>query len=158
MNENPSTDKLLRLAPLVLRIAVAAVLVLNGMGRLAGGAELNVTQSVTADAAGVSVDANWDTVTAVAEFAIAGLLTIGWFTRLTTILVLGCIGYAASLSATSATGETINRLAELYQSSGPAFLFLGAACLSLLVSGPGCLGLDGRRSKRAATLDAVSVT
>jgi len=45
--------------------------------------------------------------------------------------------------------------ADIFQQEGHALALLAAGSVSLLVSGCGCLGVDGRRAARKALLQAA---
>jgi len=172
MIQSTSSDRLLRLAPLVLRSGVAAILIYNGFGQLSGLFGAETGQSLLTDAQGISLTANWETVLGAAEMAVGGLLAIGFFTRLTSLVVLSGVGYcvyasmgapapdvvvataheainqAAPASAELATESAVGLATQLFQSSAATILLLAAACGSLFVSGAGCFSLDTRHARR----------
>ncbi len=178
MIQTAPSDRLLRLAPLVLRSGVAAILIYNGFGQLSGLFGAETGQSLLADAQGISLTANWETVLGGAQMAVGGLLVLGFFTRLTSLVVLSGVGYCvyagmagAAPDVVSATAqEAISQVApvapaavelasdrsvglatQLFQSSGATILLLAAACASLFVSGAGCFSLDTRHNHRASS-------
>jgi uncharacterized membrane protein YphA (DoxX/SURF4 family) len=137
---------MLRVSPLVLRLGVAAALALYGVQQVGGMVGGDADQQAVVDDAGVSVTADWGAVLGVGALGVAGLLTLGLFTRLATLGVLGSVVYWAKTGMVERGGETAE-LAAAGPSIGPAelaMLLLAAACVSLLVSGCGCLGLDRR--------------
>lgn len=175
MNEKTSSDTLLRAAPLVLRLGVAAVLIYNGVNQTMTMFGAETGESFLANAQGVELAANWASLLGVGQLAVGGLLVVGFFTRLTSLAVLGAVGYCvlvgsgiippaagesvdlaaqgavnlASQDATAPASEAaVNLATQLFQTSGASLLLLAAACGSLLVSGAGCLGLDTRHSRR----------
>ena len=165
MNNTMSSDRLLRIAPLVLRWGVAAILIYNGLQQVTGmfGAERG--ESFLADIRGVELTANWESIVGAGQLAVGGLLAIGLLTRLTSLAVLGLAGYcvfAATGSAevettTAAAQETVGFAAQLFQTNGASLMMLAAVCGSLLVSGAGCLALDTRRGRRFNNAESAAV-
>ena len=45
--------------------------------------------------------------------------------------------------------------ADIFEQQGHALALLAAGCVSLLISGCGCLGVDGRRATRKALIQAA---
>jgi len=158
MNERSVRERLLHVSPLVLRLGVAGALAFHGVQQLnglVGGVE---GQHALADATGVNVSAAWHTVLGIGELCLAGLLTLGLFTRLATLPVLAGVALVSPLPAGSAESD-ISTLGQagLGEPNSLALMLLAATCLSLLISGCGCLGLDCRlfrRSSKRATQEA----
>jgi uncharacterized membrane protein YphA (DoxX/SURF4 family) len=150
MNERTMRDRLHALGPLVLRVGIALVLLHDGLGRAAGmfdrsaATAMDIDRPAVMQAAalatpeGVRFSADWGSLLGLGELAASGLLFVGLLTRLVTLPILGVLGYGltAGFPQTSMPANT------------GAMLLLGAACLSLLVSGGGCLAL--RRPRRRA--------
>lgn len=147
MIEQSSTGRHLYLAPLVLRLGLAAILAYSGYGQIAQVCGEESSQSITADEAGVAVLANWDSVVGAAELGIGALLLVGFWTRLVSVAVLGTLGYAGYVAMSTAGADTVSRVAQLFDSNRGAIMLLGAAFASLLVSGAGCVGLDCRKRR-----------
>lgn len=152
MNSTMGTDRFLRMAPLVLRLGISAVLLSGGVGQVSRMFGAETGESVLADNTGLAVNARWESVLGIAQVAVGGLLLLGLFTRLVSLAVLGGTGYGiyALLSATGAGADTAIPAAGLVNGSSGAMMLLAAACASLLFSGAGCMGLDcrNRASKR----------
>jgi uncharacterized membrane protein YphA (DoxX/SURF4 family) len=151
MNERSVRERLLHVSPLVLRLGVAAALAFHGVQQVNGLVDGAAGQHALADATGVNVSAAWHTVLGIAELCVAGLLTLGLFTRLATLPVLAGVVLVSPLLAGS-TESNISGLGEagLGEPSSLALMLLAATCLSLLISGCGCLGLDCRLFRRSA--------
>ena len=139
MNERSVRERLLHVSPLVLRLGVAAALAFHGVQQVNGLVDGAAGQHALADATGI------------AELCLAGLLTLGLFTRLATLPVLAGVVLASPLLAGSAE-DSISSLGEagLGEPSSLALMLLAASCLSLLISGCGCLGVDNRLFRRSS--------
>ncbi len=155
MNKKDPSDSLLRLAPLVLRLGLAAILIYGGVQQVLPVFSPESDQSMSADTAGVALSANWTTVVGAAECGVGGLLVLGLLTRLTSLGVLAAVGYSAYTATASAGAETVQYAAQMFDTSRAPMLLLAVACASLLVSGAGCLGVDCRKRKKAADAESV---
>ncbi|MCP4249544.1 MAG: DoxX family membrane protein [bacterium] len=150
MNDSNPRDRLLRVGPLVLRLGVAAVLAFHGLDQVGAVFDGTTGQQASLDASGVTLSAGWTTVVGAAELLLAGLLGIGFFTRLATLPVLAGV---AAIAPAVMGGSDKPMLSEL-TGAGPAevnglvLLLLAAVSVSLLCSGSGCLGIDSRRARR----------
>lgn len=150
MNHRTWRDRLHALGPTVLRWGVAAVLILDGLRRTgwaprslaevapgmntARPAEMlsQVVAAATQD--GVQFTAQWANLLGIAELAASGLLFIGLLTRWVALPVAGLSAYGL-VAGFSQPG---------LPSDAPAMALLGAAALSLMVSGGGFLSLRRR--------------
>ncbi|MHC4064516.1 MAG: DoxX family protein [Planctomycetota bacterium] len=144
---------MLYVSPLILRLGVATVLAYHGVQQVGGMLSGDAGQQAMADASGVNLSAAWSTVLGVGELCVAGLLTLGLFTRLATLPVLAGIALAGRALGSGADGAVPDLAAAgVGEVNSLVMMLLAATCLSLLVSGCGCLGLDrrffGRASKR----------
>ncbi len=144
MNEQGVRDRLLRVAPLVLRLGVAAVLATYGVQQVGGLVGGQAEQRAVVDAGGISVVAGWDTVLGCGSLGLAALLVVGLLTRLATLGVLGGVAIWARESLFGTGGESANATSAGLGAEHLVMLLLAAICASLLVSGCGCLGLDRR--------------
>ncbi|NOT00995.1 MAG: hypothetical protein HOP29_10240 [Phycisphaerales bacterium] len=150
MNATMGSDRMLRIAPLVLRLGIAAVLLTGGVRQISRMFGADTGESVLADNAGLSISARWESVLGIAQAAVGGLLVLGLFTRLVSAAVIAGAGYGTYTLITASNAETMTPIAQALDGSGGAMLLLAAACASLLFSGAGCLGLDcrARNAKR----------
>jgi uncharacterized membrane protein YphA (DoxX/SURF4 family) len=172
MNERTLRDRLHALAPLILRLGVAAVLAQHGLHRatplVVGPAadaanttaaeprpigdphESAVPETTGAAAAstGFTLSGNGGALLGVGELAAAALLAAGVFTRLCTLPILAILGYSMArtqgwLSLSPALG---------WSDDTTSLVLLAVACFSLLVCGGGCASWDSliwtRRRKR----------
>lgn len=180
MNEMQSVPKSSRLAPLVLRLGIAAVLAYGGLrhfgvpGLAAPASPTEAASPVTdtpiedamPDTAlpavtrgaddEVNLSVKQEDVIAAGQLLAAGALTFGLFTRLFTLAILGFIG-AVSYAGLAGAGDnaTLEFGAAIFQQHGQALALLAAACVSLLISGCGSLGLDRRRAARKALIKSA---
>lgn len=149
MNQATGSDRLLRMAPLVLRWSLAAILINSGVRQvmpLFGG---ETGQTIAASTNGVDISANWSNILGAGETLVGLSLVVGFLTRLTSLAVLSGIGYAGYSSCVNAGGETLSTAAQMFQSDRSAMLLMAAAFGSLLISGAGCVAFDGRKRRRA---------
>ena len=156
MIEQTSAGRHLYLAPLVLRLGLAGVLAYSGYGQIAPASGEETSQSLTADEEGVALLANWDSVIGAGQLAVGALLLVGFWTRWVSLAVLGTLGYGGYVAMSTAGAESVNQMAQLFDSNRGAILLLGAAFLSLLVSGAGCVGLDCRKQRLQAKNDTLT--
>ncbi len=154
MNTVSGSDRTLRLAPFVLRLGLAAILIHSGVSQIAPIFTPESGQSLATDAGGVAIQADWTTVAGVGQCLVGAMFLVGLFTRLTSFAVLGFIGYAAFASAGQADEGTLNAAGQMFTDASVPMLLLAAACGSLLVSGAGCAGLDGRRRRNVIPTDS----
>lgn len=150
MNDKPESNRALRIAPLVLRWSLAAILIYNGLQQVGSMTSGQQDQVVTASAEGVSavLSANWDSLLGLAEMGVGGLLAVGFLTRAIALTVIAVVLYGGSVRF-GYVGIAPASLAErMSQISAGAMMLLGAASASLLVSGCGYLGLDRLRGRR----------
>ncbi len=152
MNESTASNRLMRIAPLVLRLGIAAILIRGGWEQVAPSFSGETGETLSTDTEGVDVSANWNTLMGVASCGVGGLLAVGFLTRIVSLAVVGGVGYGAYEACTSVSvdGETLNTAAQTFEASSGALLLLAAACASLLISGAGCLALDTRHRHRRA--------
>jgi uncharacterized membrane protein YphA (DoxX/SURF4 family) len=146
----------LRIAPLVLRWCVAAVLIQNGLQRAMPAATDPGVQAVVADAEGVSMSADWGNLVGVAELGVGGLLAVGFLTRAIALAVIAVMTYGGLVHYSEVGIAPAALVEQLSQVSPGAMMLLAAAGASLLVSGCGCLGLDGLRGRRRAKAAEVT--
>ncbi|MEE9293874.1 MAG: DoxX family protein [Phycisphaerae bacterium] len=156
MNEKSPSDRHLRLAPLVLRLGLAAVLLHSGIGQVAPIFGEETGQSLSADGQGVALTANWNTVMGAAQLGIGTFLLAGFWTRWIALGVLGALGYGGFVALSTAGAETVSQVAQLFETNRGAILLLAAACASLLVSGAGCLGFDCRNRRRRLHSETIA--
>ena len=147
MNERTFHDRLHALGPFVLRVGIAVVLAHNGLQRAVGMFRDDGPQTASAAVAeasqalgtvtpdGIRVHADWASLLGIGEIAVAGLLVLGFATRLVAIPTLALLGYGLIV------GFPQGRLPH----DATAMILLAVACLSLLVSGGGCLSLGRPR-------------
>ena len=148
MNDKPESNRALRIAPLVLRWSLAAILIYSGLQQVGPIASGEQDQVVTASAEGVSLSANWDSLLGLAEMGVGGLLAVGFLTRAIALAVIAVVLYGGSVRF-GYVGIAPASIAErMSQISAGAMMLLGAASASLLVSGCGSLGLDSLRGRR----------
>ncbi len=145
MNDQQSIrDRLPHVSPLILRLGLAAVLLMHGLGQLQGAGSGVEEEQAIVDADGVDVSAGWGALRGVGEISLAGLLGVGFLTRLTSLGLLAAVGLWANTAILGGDAGVL-RILEIDQGgSNGLMLLLAAAGLSLLVSGSGCLGLDRR--------------
>jgi uncharacterized membrane protein YphA (DoxX/SURF4 family) len=156
MDDVMKTSPLAKLAPLVLRLGLAAVLVHSGWNQISPAFGGETGETVAADAQGVAVAANWSSVIGGGQCLVGGLLLIGFFTRLVSLAVVGGVGYCAYTAMTAVDGESLSAAAQAMDAQGSALWLLAAACASLVVSGAGCLGLDCRGKAKLPKNDALT--
>lgn len=146
MNERTLGDRLHATGPLILRLAIATVLVVSGLQQTVGVPGLPETlQTGTSETPmeeffasmspdGIHITANWASLVGFGEVASGGLLALGLLTRPLVLLLMGAIGFGLSRGAVPGFDPT-------------ALCLLAGACLSLLVSGPGCFALRRPRQR-----------
>jgi uncharacterized membrane protein YphA (DoxX/SURF4 family) len=165
MNGQGARDRLLKVSPLVLRLGVAAVLAIYGIGEVGNAFGGQTEQHAVVDAAGVDVEAGWGTLLGFGACGLACMLVLGLLTRLASLGALGGIAWWAKGAFAEAPADTVVETAGTLTETANtmtatagglgaetlAMLLLAAIAASLLVSGCGCLGLDcrlfGRRKK-----------
>lgn len=159
MNERTLRDRFHALGPLVLRMGIAAVLMTNGLDRTRGVFQEETVAVGSADATtlsrlvtaatpdGFHVSADWASMLGIGEILAAGLLVIGWITRLVVLPVVAVLGYGliAGFNHQSMPTDTTS------------MALLAAACFSLLASGAGCMAVRrrGRKVSRAESPPAL---
>jgi uncharacterized membrane protein YphA (DoxX/SURF4 family) len=107
---------------------------------------------------GVKVDLGWNHVAAGAELGLAGVLLLGFFTRLVTFLGFGGI----AVSALSANGlvdlpEFLMPLERAFQANPAATLLLGAVFLALFIGGCGPVAMDNVWRRRRMRLKGATL-
>ncbi len=157
MNDKPASNRMLRIAPWVLRWCVAAVLIQNGLQRAMPAATDQEVQAVVADAEGVSMSADWGNLVGVAEIGVGGLMVVGFLTRAIALAVIAVMTYGGLVHYGEVGIAPAALVEQLSQVSPGAMMLLAAAGASLLVSGSGCLGLDGLRGRRRAKAAEVTI-
>lgn len=105
MNGPGVRDRLLRVAPLMLRLGVAAVLAVYGVQEVGGLFGGQADEHAVVDTSGVNVTADWDTMLGVGALGMAGLLTLGLLTRLATLGVLGGVAVWAKSGLLGSAGD-----------------------------------------------------
>lgn len=150
-------DKLMHVSTLVLRLGAGGVLVLDGLHRIGAMASGEMGQTFGANASGLALNASWSSLAGAGELVVAGLLVLGFLTRIAGLGVLSVLVYSA-MPAWSAGGEPFTST-MLAPAGGVQHLgapMLAAVCLSLLVSGSGGVSLDrwvfGRRLRKPETV------
>ncbi len=141
--ERTLSDRMHAIGPLVLRLGLAAVLAQHGLG-LAGDLfdGRDSVQTLIPDAAaatidGVRISAGWVTLMGIGELLTSGLLVLGLLTRIVVLPMIGMAAYGVVQGFPTA-GLPTNQA---------AMLLVGAAGLSLLISGAGCLALTRPRPR-----------
>ena len=150
MNDSTPRDRLLRVGPLALRLGVAAILAFHGLEQVGAAFDGSTGQQASLSASGVTLSAGWTTVIGAAELLLAGLLGVGFFTRIATLPILAGV---AAIAPSVMGGSDKPPLADLAavglaDVNGLVLMLLAAVCVSLLASGSGCLGIDSRRARR----------
>jgi uncharacterized membrane protein YphA (DoxX/SURF4 family) len=146
-------DKLMHVSTLVLRLGAGGVLALDGLYRIGGMASGEMGRAFDANASGLALNASWSGLAGAGELVVAGLLVLGFLTRMAglgVLAVLGCSALPLWRSAGEPFASTLLAPAGGVQHLGAPML--AAVCLSLLISGSGCVSLDrwvfGRRSQK----------
>ena len=180
MNDAQPASRSSRLAPLVLRLGIAAILGYGGLRHfgvpglsapaspteaaspvtdtpIADAVDIDLPSVVTKGLAeGVDFRLKRDDAIAAGELLAAAALILGWFTRLCAVGILAFVGATSYAGMMPAGDSAILQFgADIFQQEGHALALLAAGCVSLLVSGCGCLGVDGRRAARKALLQAA---
>ena len=127
------------IAPLVLRITLGALLVLNGYEKFAGG--INGVEEFFASS-GVPIPAVTAPLAASLEVVIGSALILGFFTRLSAAIMTGF--FAVAIATIKLEGGILG--------SADIDLLYGAGLVSLLILGPGALAVDNLAEKRARTV------
>lgn len=180
MNDPQPVSRSSRLAPLALRLGIAAILGYGGLRHFGVAqwfapaspteAASPVTESPIAEnlesllppavteglAEEVNVRFKRDDAIAAGELLAAVALALGWFTRFASMGILAFVGatsYAGLMPG--GDGAVLQFGADIFRQEGHALALLAAGCVSLLISGCGCLGVDGRRAARKALLQAA---
>ncbi len=180
MNDAQPASRSSRLAPLVLRLGIAAILGYSGLRHfgvpgfstpatpteatspvtdtpLADAVDADLLPAVTQELAEeVNVRFKRNDAIAAGELLAAAVLTLGWFTRFAAMGILAFVG-ATSYAGLFRTGDValLQFGADIFQQQGHALALLAAGCVSLLISGCGCLGVDGRRAARKALIQSA---
>lgn len=188
MNDAQPASRSSRLAPLVLRLGIAAILGYGGLEhfgmfeRFAPASPAEAASPITdtpiaenldslllpagtpdilpAATQGLAEEVNVrfqrDDAIQVGALLAAVALTLGWFTRLITMGILAFVG-ATSYAGLIGTGDValLQFGADIFRQEAHALALLAVGCGSLLISGCGCLGVDGRRAARKALLQAA---
>ena len=128
--------KLSPVAPLLLRITLGVLLVLNGLDKF--GAGISGVQDSFA-AMGVPVATVAAPLAAVLEVVIGSALVLGLFTRPSAAIMTGF--FAVAIATVKAEGGILG--------SADIDLLYGAGLISLLILGPGALAIDNLLEKRA---------
>ncbi|RJP39307.1 MAG: hypothetical protein C4547_03615 [Phycisphaerales bacterium] len=98
---------------------------------------------------GVTVQTGWTDVLGGAEILAGIALALGLLTRILSLGTLAAAGLAGFGQQLGVTDGTLGRLLEsLPQAGAPTLILLATASLVLLMSGCGCLGVDGRLFSR----------
>ncbi|MFQ5490088.1 MAG: DoxX family protein [Phycisphaerae bacterium] len=155
MNDRGLRGRMQALAPLLLRLGAAAVLAVHGMGQVGGVIQGAAQEQVVADAEGVNVTADWGTLKGFGELGIAGLLVVGLMTRLVTAGILAGAGVWAKSAIVDADGGAWAALTQSPDLAPLVVMLLAVVSLSLMVSGCGSLGLDGRLFRRKVTPESA---
>ena len=166
MNQGLGPNKGLAIAPLVLRLGVAAILIQSGLTQVMPFANAETGQTLLADAQGVEMTANWETIIGAVAMGVGALFAIGMLIRATALGTLAAVGYCVYAGTNGAivelpaaetfSGQAASLAAQTFETTGPALLLLGAAAASLLVSGAGCLGFDCRKSHAAKVAESAA--
>lgn len=179
MNEKSISERFQRLTPLLLRLGIAAALIMHGTGSfrdgqaapLGEGALPVVGEDVVTSAAnvgtdppmrvspqGVDVAMKWPQVAGGAEVAAGVMLALGLLTRLVTLGLLAAVGFALAGPRMDLSQGLLAKLGEALPDASPSVLaLLGVASLSLLLTGCGCAGLDRRFfGKRGSQMDLTT--
>lgn len=123
-------------APLLLRITLGTLLVLNGLDKF--GAGLSGVQDAFASM-GVPVPTVTAPLAAVLEVIIGSAIILGLFTRLSAVIMTGF--FAVAIATVKAEGGILG--------SADIDLLYGAGLVALLILGPGALAIDNLLEKRA---------
>jgi uncharacterized membrane protein YphA (DoxX/SURF4 family) len=153
MSTTTIRDRLMHVSTLVLRLGAGGVLALDGLHRIGGTVSGEMGQTFGANASGLALNASWSSLAGAGELVVAGLLVLGFLTRIAGLGVLSVLVFSA-VPVWNAAGEPAASTV-LAPTAGIQYLgapMLAAVCLSLLVSGSGCVSLDrwvfGRRFRR----------
>jgi len=129
--------KLSPIAPLVLRVTLGSLLVLNGIDKFSGG--ISGVQDFFASN-NIPFATFSAPLAAVLEIVIGSALIFGLFTRLSAIVMTGF--FAVAVAFIKAEGGILG--------SADIDLLYGAGLISLLILGPGALAVDNLIAKAAA--------
>ncbi|MCP4590500.1 MAG: DoxX family membrane protein [bacterium] len=147
MSERTLRDRFHALSPLVLRVGIAVILLQNGLQRTSwlhqptGNLDPTTEMSIATDTLakttpdGFRVNADWGSLLGAAELGVGAILIVGLLTRLVALLTLTVLGYGLVAGFAHAS----------MPEPSTAMWLLTIACLSLLVSGSGCLSVHRRR-------------
>lgn len=155
MNIVATSSPLLRAAPLILRLGMAGVLIYGGWEQLSQTFAGETGETLSADAQGVAILANWNSVIGGGQCFVGLFLLLGLLTRAVSLAVVGGVGYAAYAATNAIEGETANIAVQSFDASPGAMLLLAAGCASLLISGAGCLGLDCRGKSKSGPTESA---
>ena len=157
MNDRGIRERMQAVAPLLLRLGVAALLAVHGVSQVSQVTDGASPEQIVADAGGINVAADWGTLMGVGELGVAGLWVMGLLTRLVTAGILAGIGVWAKSAIVDADGGAWAALTQSTDSIPLLVLLLAVVSLSLMVSGCGCLGLDGRLFRRKISAEQAAV-
>jgi uncharacterized membrane protein YphA (DoxX/SURF4 family) len=183
MNDAHPISRSSRLAPLVLRLGIAAILGYGGLRHFGvPGFSAPATPAAPTEAASpitdipitdiigtealpaitqgpadeVKVRFVRQDVIAVGELLAAAALTLGWFTRLCAMGMLAFVGAVSYAGLVGAGDSALLQFgADIFQQNGHALALLAVASVSMLISGCGCLGVDKRRAARKALIQSA---
>lgn len=128
--------KLSSFAPLILRVTLGLLLVLNGIDKFAGGIG-NVQDFFAANGIPLAVVAA--PLAAILEIAIGSALIVGLFTRLSAIVMTGF--FAVAISTIKAAGGILG--------SADIDILYTAGLVSLIILGPGAIAVDNLIAQKA---------
>ena len=134
--------KLSPIAPLILRVTLGVLLVLNGIDKFAGG--ITNVQAFFAES-GVPLATVTAPLAAFLEIVIGTALIAGLLTRVSAIVMTGF--FAVAIATVKASGGILG--------SADIDLLYTAGLVSLLLLGPGALAVDNLIAKRAAKADVT---
>lgn len=155
MNDRGLRERMQAVAPLLLRLGAAAVLAVHGLGQVGGMMSEAGPEQLVAHAAGANLTAQWGSLMGMGELGAAGLLVMGLMTRLVTAGILAGVAVWGKSAMADADGGVWTALTQSPDSVPLLVMLLGVVSLSLMVSGCGCLGLDGRLFRRKAKSKSV---
>lgn len=142
-NQLAKLNKLSPVAPLLLRVTLGVLLLLNGVDKFAGG--ISGVQDFFAST-GVPLPAITAPLAAVLEVVIGSALILGVFTRISAVVMTGF--FAVAIATVKAEGGILG--------SADIDLLYSAGLVSLLILGPGTLAVDNllaKRNKREQVID-----
>ncbi len=135
--------KLSPLAPLILRVTLGLLLVLNGIDKFAGG--IGGVQDFFA-AEGIPFATVAAPLAAVLEIGVGAALVAGLFTRLSSIIMTGF--FVVAITMVKAAGGILG--------SADIDLLYTAGLVSLIILGPGALAVDNLIAQKASSDENTS--